>query len=92
MATSAGLTAASVGVYPNPAKAAFTVLVPAVAGATQVQATLLNSLGQAVARQTVALPPAGAQIAFAPSGLAAGIYTVRVQAGEMSVVKRLTIE
>jgi methionine-rich copper-binding protein CopC len=91
-ASHAGLTAASVSVHPNPAHQAFAVLVPAVAGAPQVQATLLNSLGQVVARQTVALPAAGARLTFDAASLAAGVYTVRLQAGSAVVAKRVVID
>jgi hypothetical protein len=92
LAVSPGLVAASVGVYPNPATHAFTVAVPAVAGASQVQATLLNSLGQEMARQVVSLPAGGAQLTFSRGQLAAGVYLLRVQAGDTSVVKRITLD
>jgi hypothetical protein len=84
--------AASVGVYPNPATSTFTVAVPAVAGAGQVQATLLNSLGQEVARQTTGLPAAGAHLTFSRGKLAPGVYLLRVQAGSERVVKRIVLD
>lgn len=82
LATTAARPLAGLGVYPNPASEGFTVAVPAVADAAQVQATLYNALGQAVARQQASLPPTGGQLHFPTTGLAAGLYTLRVQAGD----------
>jgi len=87
-----GLVATSVGVYPNPATSTFTVAVPAVAGASQVQATLLNSLGQEVARQAASLPAAGAHLIFERGRLAPGVYLLRVRAGTEHIVKRVVLE
>jgi hypothetical protein len=87
-----GLTAASVSVYPNPAKQSFTVLMPAVAGAWQAQAGLFNSLGQQVQRQVAALPAAGARLTFDSAHLPAGVYTIRLLAGQEMVVKRVVVE
>ncbi|RTQ49590.1 T9SS type A sorting domain-containing protein [Hymenobacter gummosus] len=91
-ASTPSLTAASVTLFPNPAHQHVTVLVPAVPTAKQVRATLLNSLGQVVATQTVALPAAGARLTFEVAPLAAGVYTVRLQAGDATVAKRLVVE
>ncbi|HET9502703.1 MAG TPA: T9SS type A sorting domain-containing protein [Hymenobacter sp.] len=92
LAVAPGLLAASVGVYPNPATSTFTVAVPAVAGAGQVQATLLNSLGQTVAHQAASLPTAGTHLTFSRGKLASGVYLLRVQAGGESVVKRILLD
>ena len=92
LATTAGLTAAEVTLYPNPAHNAFTVLVPAVAGATQVHADLLNSLGQVVRRQEAPFAAAGARLAVDATGLAAGIYTLRLQVGAATLAKRVVIQ
>ncbi|WP_201979739.1 beta strand repeat-containing protein [Hymenobacter rubidus] len=93
LATPAGLSAASVSVFPNPAHTGVTVLVPAVDGARQVQLTLLNSLGQRVSEKTVPLGTAGAQATLDVSGLAAGIYTLRLQvAGQAAVARRVAVE
>ena len=92
LATLPALTAAGVTLYPNPAHAAFTVGVPAVAGATHVQAELLNTLGQVVLRQTAPLAAAGATLTFDATGLATGIYLLRLQAGAGLVTKRVVID
>ena len=92
LATASALTAAEVTLYPNPAHQAFTVLVPAVAGATQLHADLLNSLGQVVRRQDAALAAAGARLAVDATGLAAGIYTLRLQVGATTLAKRVVLQ
>lgn len=91
LATAPSLLAASVSVYPNPATTTFTVAVPAVTGASEVQATLLNSLGQEVAHQTSSLPAAGAHLIFGRGKLAPGVYLLRVQAGSENIVKRMVL-
>jgi hypothetical protein len=57
-----------------------------------VQAELLNSLGQVVRRQAAALPPAGTQLTIEAAGLAAGVYTLRLQAGSATLAKRVVLE
>ena len=90
-ATSAlpALSAAAVQLYPNPARGAVTVLVPAVAGAAAVQAELLNALGQPVRRQVAAT---GAPFTVETAGLAPGVYTLRLQAGATTLAKRLVVQ
>ena len=92
LANAQALTAAEVMLYPNPSHNAFTVLVPAVAGATQVHADLLNTLGQVVRRQNAALAATGARLAVDATGLAAGVYTLRLQAGAITLAKRVVIQ
>jgi hypothetical protein len=81
-----------VALYPNPASEQFTVQMPAVAGASQVQATLLNALGQVVRRQAAALPAAGTTLTVETAGLPAGVYTLRLQAGATTTAKRVLIK
>ncbi|WP_216691005.1 LamG-like jellyroll fold domain-containing protein [Hymenobacter siberiensis] len=92
LATAPALTAAEVTLYPNPAHSAFTVLVPGVAGASLVQATLLNALGQVVNRQSTSLPTAGARLTVDAAGLAPGVYTLRLQVGATALAKRVVIQ
>jgi len=91
LATAPVLAPDLVGIYPNPAHGSFTVTVPPVAGATQVQAELLNSLGQVVRQHTAALPPAGAQLQIATAELPAGVYVLRLQAGSATRTKQVII-
>jgi hypothetical protein len=81
-----------VAVYPNPASDRFKVSMPAVAGASQVQATLLNTLGQVVRHQAAALPATGATLTVEAAGLPTGVYTLRLQAGATTIAKRVIIK
>ncbi|MFD1873959.1 reprolysin-like metallopeptidase [Hymenobacter bucti] len=92
LATQGPLAATQVVVYPNPARVSFTVEVPAVPGANRVEAELLNTLGQVVRRQSAALPANGAHFTVPTTGLATGVYTLRLQAGASTVTKRVVIE
>ncbi len=92
LATVPVLTAELVSVYPNPAHGSFAVLVPGVAQATSVQAELLNTLGQAVRRQSAALPAAGTTLTVETANLAAGVYTLRLTAGATVLAKRVVIQ
>jgi hypothetical protein len=76
---------------PNPTHERFTVQVPAVADAANLQAELLNSLGQAVRRRVVALLATGATLIVEPTGLAAGVYVLHLQAGSSTLAKRVVI-
>jgi len=92
LATQGPLAPAQVTVYPNPARVSFTVEVPAVPAANRVEAELLNTLGQVVRRQSVALPTSGAHFTVPTAGLATGVYTLRLQAGTSVITKRVVIE
>jgi methionine-rich copper-binding protein CopC len=91
LATATALLAEQVVVYPNPTQAGFTIRLPAIAGVSNGQAILLNSLGQAVRKQNVAFPASGANILMDTDGLAAGVYTLRLQAGPTSIIKRVVV-
>jgi hypothetical protein len=86
------LDASQVSLYPNPAQARFTVLLPPVAGQKEVKATLLNSLGQVVSTRAIALTAAGATSEFDVQGLAPGIYALRLQAGAQLLTQRVVVE
>jgi hypothetical protein len=67
-------------------------VVPAVAGAASVQAELLNALGQVLRRQAAALPATGATLRVPTTGLAAGVYVLRLQAGEATIARRVVVQ
>ncbi|UOE36298.1 T9SS type A sorting domain-containing protein [Hymenobacter monticola] len=85
------LAAAGVSVFPNPAHESFTAVVPAVPGAKHVQAELLNALGQVVRTQSAPLPATGARLTVSTADLAAGVYTLRLRAGDATLAKRVVI-
>jgi hypothetical protein len=93
LATAApSLSAADVTVFPNPAHARFTVLLPGLSQASTVQAELLNALGQVVRRLSAALPATGTQLTLETAELATGVYTLRLLAGPTTLAKRVVIE
>ena len=92
LAANAGLQAAQVSLYPNPAHGQFTVVLPPVAGQSSMQATLLNALGQAVQTRTIALNAAGATADYRTTGLAPGVYMLRLEAGGPAIVRRVVVE
>jgi hypothetical protein len=86
------LNATDVNVYPNPTHNRFTVQVPAVTAANSVQAELLNTLGQTVSRQTAAQLATGTTLTVETTGLATGVYMLRLQAGSSTLTKRVVIQ
>jgi uncharacterized delta-60 repeat protein len=82
----------SVEVFPNPAQHRIHVVVPAVPGATQVQATLFNTMGQVVLRQSTPLPAAGTALNLGAEKLAGGVYILRLQAGGSIATRRVVLE
>ena len=88
LAAAPALTAAAVSLYPNPAHDGFAVQLPAAWGAAPVQAELLNALGQVVRRLRLAGSPARVET----SGLAPGLYTLRLLAGGTALARRVVVE
>jgi hypothetical protein len=92
LATQSVLSAAQVSVFPNPTHGHFTVLLPPLAGQRAVQATLLNVLGQSVLSRSITLNAAGASATLDTQGLAAGVYLLRLAAGDQTLTQRVTLE
>jgi hypothetical protein len=84
--------ARAIGVYPNPAHRDFTLSLPALPGARTAQLTLLNTLGQQVQTRQLELNAAGTQTRMDLHGLAAGVYTLRVQTGSQVTAKQVVVE
>lgn len=92
LAARAALGGAMLEVFPNPAHRAASLLLPAVAGATQARVELLNALGQQVRALTVPLAGAETHASLDLSGVAPGLYTLRVAAGSQGASQRLVVE
>jgi hypothetical protein len=92
LGTRTALAGGFVSVFPNPAHQSFTVAIPAVSNARQAQVDIINSLGQVVRTQAVSLSANATQATVEAANLAAGIYTVRVKAGNETANVRLTIQ
>jgi hypothetical protein len=78
--------------HPNPAHGQFALTLPPVAGATHARATLLNALGQVLDTRTLALPASGARADYSTTGLAVGVYALRLQAGTETATLRVVVE
>ncbi|GAA4351167.1 hypothetical protein GCM10023185_09620 [Hymenobacter saemangeumensis] len=90
LATSAQLLAQQVTVFPNPAHQQLTLTRP-LAGATNATATLLNSLGQVL--RTVKLTATQTEARVDLTGLAAGVYSLRVPLADGQLVfRRVVVE
>ncbi|RZJ94181.1 MAG: T9SS type A sorting domain-containing protein [Hymenobacter sp.] len=78
--------------YPNPARTTLTVQVPAIAGATQAVLTLHDALGRVVQTTAWTPPAAGLTHQLSVTGLARGIYLLRLQASTTVAVRQVMIE
>ena len=78
-----------VSLAPNPARAAATLTLPAVPGSLTASLTLHDALGRAVRTATV---PLGRHHELDLTGLPAGLYVVRVQAGTSTAMRQLLVE
>ena len=90
--TTSSAQLANFSVYPNPASATATVRLPGVPGATQATLTLIDALGRVVRTQPLRLPASGITAEVARTGLAPGLYRLRVQAGDQQVSRLLAVE
>ncbi|MBF9221173.1 fibronectin type III domain-containing protein [Hymenobacter ruricola] len=88
LAARAQTNSSALSVFPNPSNTGQLTLKLSGIGASQ--ATLLNSLGQSVRSQ--ALPANTAEHLLSTRGLAAGIYTLRVQAGAEVYTQKVVLE
>ncbi|MDO7851068.1 T9SS type A sorting domain-containing protein [Hymenobacter convexus] len=77
---------------PNPARAATTVHLPALPGASHATLTLLDALGRPVRCQQLALLAAGSTAQVLLAGLAPGLYQLRVVAGAYRASRAVVVE
>jgi hypothetical protein len=89
LATAPAQLQRQVQVYPNPAQGAVQLSLPTELQAEELTAAVINVLGQTVHQQTLA---AGAERTLPLVGLAAGVYTLRLETSRGSINKRLVIE
>ena len=88
-ATAATLRPESIAIFPNPAHATATVQLRPIPGAATATLTLLDVLGRTLHTQTAAT---NARTDLDLTGLAPGLYAVRVQAGVSTATRRLVVE
>ncbi|OGX89955.1 DUF4394 domain-containing protein [Hymenobacter coccineus] len=89
LATAPAALSKQVNVFPNPARGTVSVGLPASLARQNIDATLVNALGQTVLRATL---PAGATSQLALPSVARGVYTLRLLTAEGTVNKRLIVE
>lgn len=89
LATAPAALSKQVNVFPNPARGTVSVGLPASLSRQNIDATLVNALGQTVLRATL---PAGATSQLALPSVARGVYTLRLLTAERTVNKRLIVE
>jgi hypothetical protein len=88
LATNAQTLAAQVQLYPNPTTGRFHLSLPLGATAKPVAATLTNALGQTVLSRTLTT----AEADFDVRGLAAGIYTLRLNVDGATVTRKVLLQ
>ncbi|MBO0357422.1 T9SS type A sorting domain-containing protein [Hymenobacter sp. BT186] len=87
------LAGGDVSVFPNPtATGQLTVRLSGASSLAAAHATLYNTLGQAVVKRAFSVRGGVAEQSFSTTGLAKGIYTLRVEAGNQSVVRKVVVE
>ncbi|MBF9237425.1 VCBS repeat-containing protein [Hymenobacter sp. BT683] len=91
LATTGAKQGFEVLLYPNPTRSSFTISLPAITPATDVQATLFNNLGQRVGNH-IAVNKTGASTLVDVSSLAQGVYTLQIKIGTTSTTKRVVIQ
>ena len=93
LATRALANAGALLVYPNPSNSGQLTLRLTLGGASgPAQVALLNTLGQTVLRQSATLSNGSLERSFSTRGLAAGVYTLRLQVGEQLLTRKVVLE
>ncbi|WP_167856925.1 fibronectin type III domain-containing protein [Hymenobacter aquaticus] len=87
------LPGGEVSVFPNPSNTgSVTLRIRGAEQTKQVQATLLNALGQQVLAQNLAVQAGAVEAPLSVRGLATGIYTLRVKVGDYTITRRVVLE
>ena len=90
LATAPAALSQQVSVFPNPARGAVSISLPAALARQATEVQLVNTLGQSVLRTSL---PAGSEArTLSLNGVARGIYTLRLQTAQGTVNKRLVVE
>jgi hypothetical protein len=91
--TAAQALSAQVQLFPNPASSSFRLQLPMLSSKAAVSATLVNALGQTVLNRSLSAPAGQAiDAAFDVRGLAAGVYTLRLNVDGTSLVRKVVVE
>lgn len=91
----ANLTAAGGELYPNPARADFTVLLPSSIAGTAgnpLRVDLVDALGRVVRQQVAFMPAAGAGLGVDATGLPVGVYTLLLLVGATVLHQQVVLQ
>ena len=89
LASASSAASGALSLSPNPAHNRVTIQLPTIPGATTATLTILDALGRTIRTQTA---PTNAQADLDLTGLAPGLYAVRVAAGGSTATRRLVVE
>ena len=89
LATAASGASGALSIFPNPTHGRATIQLPPIPGTFTATLILLDALGRTLRTQTVAT---NAKAELDLTGLAPGLYAVRVQAGGSTATQRLVVE
>ncbi|WP_400190466.1 DUF4394 domain-containing protein [Hymenobacter sp. B81] len=92
LATAPASLSQQVAVFPNPARTQVTLGLPAALRQQPVAVSLVNSLGQVVRRHELPAARTADAPALSLSGVAPGVYTLRLSTAQGMVNKRLVVE
>ncbi|QNH61381.1 T9SS type A sorting domain-containing protein [Hymenobacter sediminicola] len=92
LAVKGELPTGDVSVFPNPSSTGQLTLHIAGATTSTAHATLLNGLGQTVLTQQVSLRGGTVEQPLSVKNLAKGIYTLRVQVGDILIARKVVLE
>ena len=92
LATAPPATLPGVSVSPNPAHGSALLELPGGTGTTEARIGLTDMLGRVVQSQVLVVPVGGLRTALPLTGLAPGLYTLRVQAGAAATTRQLAVE
>jgi hypothetical protein len=84
--------AGQLAIYPNPARTTATVWLPSLPGARAATLTITDALGRVRRTENVALAAGSQRHELSLTGLAPGLYALRVQAGGTALTQRLVVE
>ncbi|MBF9236030.1 DUF4394 domain-containing protein [Hymenobacter sp. BT683] len=79
-----------ISVFPNPARGAVSISLPAALARQATEVQLVNALGQTVLRSTLAAGSEARTLSL--NGVSRGVYTLRLQTEQGTVNKRLVVE
>ena len=82
---------ASLNIFPNPAKSAFNISLTN-EKADGVNYEIMNALGQTVKKETLSTEKGEVNYAIDISNIPSGVYFVKVNVGNATSVKKLTIQ